>query len=58
MKFDSQQNIYEPTIKIMFSKLLPYLLTLNNLCKEKDNINNNNKSNINSIYGNKQILKK
>ena len=24
MKFDSQQNIYEPTIKIMFTKLLPF----------------------------------
>ena len=60
MKFDSQQNIFEPTIKIMFSKLLPYLLTLNNLCQDKNNINNNNNNNpnVNSIYGNKELLKK
>ena len=56
MKFDSQQNIFEPTIKIMFTKLLPFLLTMNDICKNKSNINNTN--NINSIYGNKELLKK
>ena len=35
MKFDSQQNIYEPTIKIMFSKLLPFLLIMNENSKSK-----------------------
>ena len=54
MKFDSQQNIFESNIKIMFSKLLPFLLTMNELCKNKSNITNN----INSIYGNKELLKK
>ena len=58
MKFDSQQNIFEPTIKIMFTKLLPYLLTMNNICKNKSNINNNTNNNINTIYGNKELLKK
>ena len=58
MKFDSQQNIFEPTIKIMFTKLLPYLLTMNNICKNKSNINNNNNNNIKTIYGNKELLKK
>ena len=37
MKFDSQQNIYEPTIKIMFTKLLPFLVMMN------DDIKNINK---------------
>ena len=46
MKFDSQQNIYEPTIKIMFTKLLPFLVMMN------DNIKN--KKNINSIYDQKK----
>ena len=54
MKFDSQQNIFEPTIKIMFTKLLPYLLTMNNLCKNK----NTTIGNVNTIYGNKDLLKK
>ena len=48
MKFDSQQNIYEPTIKIMFTKLLPFLVM----------INVKNKKNINSIYGDKSLLDK
>ena len=56
MKFDSQQNIFEPTIKIMFTKLLPYLLSMNNLCKSKNS--NLNTKNINTIYGNKDLLKK
>ena len=56
MKFDSQQNIFEPTIKIMFAKLLPFLLTMNNMCKNKTN--NINTKSINTIYGNKELLKK
>ena len=51
MKFDSQQNIYEPTIKIMFTKLLPFLVIMN------DNMKNKNKKNINTIYGNKEDKK-
>ena len=58
MKFDSQQNIFEPTIKIMFTKLLPFLLSMNNLCKNKNNNMNNINTNINTIYGNKELLKK
>ena len=54
MKFDSQQVIFDPTIKIMFTKLLPYLM--NNISKIKNN--NINKTNINSIYGNKKLLKR
>ena len=53
MKFDSQQNIYEPTIKIMFTKLLPFLVIMNDDLRNK----NKNKKNINSIYGNKTLLK-
>ena len=51
MKFDSQQNIYEPTIKIMFTKLLPFLVMMN------DNMKTKNKKNINTIYGNKEDKK-
>ena len=40
MKFDSQQNIYEPTIKIMFTKLLPFLLMMNDNMKNKNKKNN------------------
>ena len=54
MKFDSQQNIYEPTIKIMFTKLLPFLLIMNENSKSK---NKNNTNKINTIYGNKSLLK-
>ena len=50
MKFDSQQNIYEPTIKIMFAKLLPFLVMMN------DDIKNINKKNTNTIYGNKKTI--
>ena len=52
MKFDSQQNIYEPTIKIMFTKLLPFLLKMDDKNKQ-----NNKKNNINSIYGDKKDKK-
>ena len=43
MKFDSQQNIYEPTIKIMFTKLLPFLVIMN------DDIKNKDKKHVNTI---------
>ena len=50
MKFDSQQNIYEPTIKIMFTKLLPFLVIMN------DDIKNKDKKHVNTIYGNKKTI--
>jgi len=40
MKFDSQQNIYEPTIKIRITKLLPFLLMMNDNMKNKNKKNN------------------
>ena len=44
MKFESQQNELDPTIKIMFTKILPFLLSMNEKCNSEPSSKNNKKN--------------